>query len=204
MPNGPKRFWLIAGPNGVGKTTYAFRNVPAVSGSAHFVNLDEIARGLSPLDPKLAEAAAARTALVRAREFMARGEVFTMETTLSGQAHLVLMREARAHGLSPALLYFSARSPEICLERIARRVAEGGHDVPEPIVRRRFERSLANLPIYAAAADLWRVYEASGFRPCLAAEGERGASSHFDEDRLKGAHPAVNGFVHALPMRPSA
>ncbi|HEV7251816.1 MAG TPA: AAA family ATPase [Mesorhizobium sp.] len=125
MPNGPKRFWLIAGPNGVGKTTYAFKNVPAVSGSAHFVNLDEIARGLSPLDPKLAEAAAARTALIRAREFIARGDVFTMETTLSGQAHLALMREARAHGLSPALLYFSARSPDICLERIARRVAEG-------------------------------------------------------------------------------
>jgi len=61
----PKRFWLIAGPHGVGKTIYAFKNVPAVSGSVNFVNLDEIARSLSPLDPRLAEREAARVALAR-------------------------------------------------------------------------------------------------------------------------------------------
>lgn len=193
--NGPKRFWLIAGPNGVGKTTYAFKNVPAVSGSMNFVNLDEIARGLSPLDPKLAERAAARIVLSRARDFMEAGEVFSMETTMSGHVHLALMNEARKNGLSPALLYFSVRTPEICLERIARRVAEGGHDVAEPIVRRRFERSHANLAEYCAAADLWRIYEASGNKPCLAAEGRRERVAHVDSECLGTANEMVQAFL---------
>ncbi|MEQ1949967.1 AAA family ATPase [Mesorhizobium yinganensis] len=195
MTNGPKRFWLIAGPNGVGKTTYAFRNVPAVSGSTNFVNLDEIARGLSPLEPRKAEREAARIVLARARDFIGRREVFTVETTMSGQTHLALMREAKAAGLSPTLLYFSVRDPDICLQRIARRVAEGGHDVPEPIVLRRFQRSHENLPAYCAAADLWRIYEASGVRPCLAAEGQGSTVVHRDADSLAGANDYVRGFV---------
>lgn len=200
MANGPKRFWLIAGPNGVGKTTYAFRNVPAVSGSTNFVNLDEIARGLSPLEPRKAEREAARIALARARDFIAAGEVFTMETTLSGRAHLALVDAAGEAGLSPALLYFSVRTPDICLERIARRVAEGGHDVAEDIVRRRFTRSHDNLTEYCKAADLWRVYEASGPRPCLAMEGRRGTIHHTDQDCIATA----NAQVKALPGRLSA
>lgn len=193
-----ERFWLIAGPNGVGKTTYAFRNVPAVSGSLNFVNLDEIARGLSPLSPRLAEREAARIALARARDFIAGGVVFSMETTMSGHTQLALMREARAAGLSPALLYFSVRDPDICLERIARRVAEGGHDVPEAIVRRRFKRSHENLPAYCAEADLWRVYEASGYRPCLAAEGKRLNLAHVDADCLEGANAMVRDFIDGI------
>jgi predicted ABC-type ATPase len=195
------RFWLIAGPNGVGKTTYAFKNVPAVSGSLNFVNLDEIARGLSPLAPRLAERAAARIALDRARDFIAEGTVFTMETTMSGQTHLGMMKAAREAGLSPCLLYFSVASPEICLERISRRVAEGGHDVEETVVRRRFLRSHENLPGYCGAADLWRLYEASGPKPCLAAEGTGPTVSHTDPDCLSAANAMVTSFVAALPRR---
>jgi len=198
-----KRFWLIAGPNGVGKTTYAFKNVPAVSGSMNFVNLDEIARGLSPLEPRLAEREAARVALSRARHFIAEGAVFSMETTMSGRVHLDLMREARKAGMSPALLYFSVRTPEICLERIARRVAEGGHDVPEDVVRRRFARSHQNLAAYTASADLWRIYEASGAKPCLAAEGRQSETVHTDPDCLAAANSVVRGFVSALALKAS-
>lgn len=191
----PKRFWLIAGPNGVGKTTYAFKNVPAVSGSMNFVNMDEISRGLSPLAPHLAEREAARVALHRARQFIGDGQVFSMETTMSGRVHLELMAEAREAGMSPALLYFSVRDPEICLQRIARRVAEGGHDVAEEVVRRRFRRSHDNLGEYTASADLWRLYEASGPRPCLAAEGRRAQIVHIDHDCLAAANEALRAFV---------
>lgn len=193
-----KRFWLIAGPNGVGKTTYAFRNVAAVSGSMNFVNLDEVARGLSPLAPRLAEREAARIVLQRARDFIRHSVVFSMETTMSGRAHLGLIEEARANGLSPSLLYFSVRTPRICLERIARRVAEGGHDVPPAIVHRRFERSHRNLAAYCAATDLWRVYEASGAKPCLAAEGNRNRLVHEDPDCLAHANGFVRDFVSGL------
>jgi predicted ABC-type ATPase len=202
MGNGPKRFWLIAGPHGVGKTTYAFRNVPAVSGSTNFVNLDEIARGLSPLEPRKAEREAARVALARAHDFIARREVFTMETTMSGQTHRSLMREAKEAGLSPALLYFSVRDPDICMQRIARRVAEGGHDVPEAVVRRRFDRSHANLAAYCGAADLWRIYEASGARPCLALEGQGCMIVHSDPDCLRTANRHVQTFAGQPTGRP--
>ncbi len=188
-------FWLIAGPNGVGKTTYAFRNIAAVSGSLNFVNLDEIARGLSPLKPALADREAARIALSRARDFIRRGAVFSMETTMAGHVHLNLLREARALGVATTLLYFSVRTPEICLERIARRVSEGGHDVDPAIVRRRFVRSHANLPDHCAAADLWRVYEASGPRPCLAAEGRRDSLLHVDPECLSGSNKHVQEFA---------
>jgi predicted ABC-type ATPase len=196
-----RRFWLIAGPNGVGKTTYAFKNVPAVSGSMNFVSIFEIARGLSPLAPALAEREAARIALARAREFIAHDVVFSMETTMSGHVQLALMREARANGMSPALLYFSVRDPEICLERIARRVAEGGHDVAEDIVRRRFVRSHENLRGYCAAADLWRIYEASGSKPCLAAEGRGSELVHVDRDCLATGNRWIADFVNSHQSR---
>jgi predicted ABC-type ATPase len=169
-----------------------------VSGSLDFVNLDEIARGLSPLAPARAERDAARMALVRAREFIVENNAFSMETTMSGQAHLALMREARAAGLSTGLLYFSVLMPEICLQRIARRVAEGGHDVPEAIVRRRFVRSHENLFTYTAEADLWRVYEASGPKPCLAAEGQRERLVHSDPDCIATANEMVKDFLAGL------
>ena len=201
MPNGTPTFWLLAGPNGVGKTTYAMRHLRAVSGSVHFVNLDEIARGLSPLDPSAAQTDAARVALSRARGFMQARATFAMETTLSGRTHLELLKEAAACGLSTAMLYFSVRSPDICLERIARRVAEGGHDVPEPVVRRRFARSLANLPLYLALCDLWRVYEASGPRPALAIEGRRRALRFDAPEVLATGHPAL-GRLHGSDAEP--
>ena len=105
-----KRFWLIAGPNGVGKTTYAFKNVPAVSGSMNFVNLDEIARGLSPLEPRLAEREAARVALSRARHFIAEGAVFSMETTMSGRVHLDLMRGSKGGDVAGTALFLDPHS----------------------------------------------------------------------------------------------
>jgi predicted ABC-type ATPase len=171
MPEAQPTFWLIAGPNGVGKTTFAFKRLKAVSGSVRFVNLDEIARGLSPLEPKAAERDAARIALVRARQFIADRETFSMETTLSGVTHLALARQAKTAGMDVNLMYFSVRDPTICLERIARRVAEGGHDVPREMVMRRFGRSFQRLSETIPMVDLWRVYEVSGPQPDLALEG---------------------------------
>jgi predicted ABC-type ATPase len=87
-------FWLIAGPDGVGKTTYAFRDLEAVAQTINFVNLDEIARGVSPLRPQAAERDAAQIALDRCREFIRSGTFFAMDTTLAGRAHFQLVDEA--------------------------------------------------------------------------------------------------------------
>jgi predicted ABC-type ATPase len=126
-----------------------------------------------------------------------------METTLSGLAHLRLLEAAREIGMQRAMLYFSVVSPDICFERIARRVAEGGHDVAEPIVRRRFERSARNLGRYAAGCDLWRVYEASGARPRLALEGKRdGIVNYRDDEALSGAHESVRELAASYERGP--
>lgn len=184
MPNGHPTFWLIAGPNGIGKTTFARARLEAISGSVNFVNMDEIARGLSPFRPSLAEREAAKVALARARRFIALRTTFAMETTLAGRAHLGLVRDAKAGGLSTALMFFGSSNPEICLARIARRVAEGGHDVDRATVLRRFDRGASNFATYAAEMDLWRLYDGSGAAPALAAEGSCRAVSYREPETL--------------------
>jgi len=171
------QFWIVAGPNGVGKTTYAFRHIKAVSGSTRFVNLDEIARGLSPLDPSVEQQRAARVALELARSLIAERRSFSIETTLSGKTHLRTIEAAHEAGFVVNLLYFLVASPEISLSRIARRVSEGGHDVAEIDVRRRFARSIANLPAYIGSVDQWRVFDNATLRPKVVAEGRRGCIS---------------------------
>jgi len=165
--------WLIAGADGVGKTTFAKARIAAISKGTEFVNLGLIAQGLSPLDPSAHQVRAARVALDLARDLMAAQKTFALETTLAGKSHRGLIAEARSAGFGIHLLYFFVSSQEEALRRIARWVAEGGHDVPEPDARRRYQRSLANFAGYAALADLWRIYDADGPMPELRAEGSR-------------------------------
>ena len=189
--------WLIAGPNGAGKTTYAFRHIRAVSGSVHFVNMDEIARGISPLAPDAAPRTAARVALNRIDELMAENKSFSIETTLAGLTHLRTVERARTNGYAINLLYFSVRDVETCLARIARRVSEGGHDVPAGDVRRRFTRSLANFTRYAGIVDLWRVFDNEHIKPVVAAEGRRGCVSVAGE--LSELNAPLAAHIAAMP-----
>ena len=189
--------WLIAGPNGAGKTTYAFRHIRAVSGSVHFVNMDEIARGISPLAPDAAPRTAARVALNRIDELMAENKSFSIETTLAGLTHLRTVERARTNGYAINLLYFSVRDVETCLARIARRVSEGGHDVPAGDVRRRFTRSLANFTRYAGIVDLWRVFDNEHIKPVVAAEGQRGCVSVAGE--LSELNAPLAAHIAAMP-----
>lgn len=182
MTTAQPQFWIVAGPNGVGKTTYAFRHIKAVSGSTRFVNLDEIARGLSPLDPSMEQQRAARVALELTRSLIADQRSFSIETTLSGKTHLRTIEAAREAGFVVNLLYFLVASPDISLARIARRVSEGGHDVAEVDVRRRFERSIANLPAYIGTVDQWRVFDNATLRPKVIAEGRRGCASLIERE----------------------
>jgi predicted ABC-type ATPase len=176
--NGHPTLWLIAGADGVGKTTYARARIEAVSGTTEFVNIDLIAQGLSPLAPTRQQTRAARVALDMARDLITQGKSFSLETTLSGKTHLRLVALAKANGLAVKLLYFFVDTPEVCLERVARRVSEGGHDVPEADLRRRFTRSLENFSIYAKQCDFWRIYDANGRQPVTLAEGIEHSVSH--------------------------
>lgn len=148
--------WLIAGPNGVGKTTYARRYLRSVAGTSAFVNLDEIGRGLSPLEPTPDAATAttaARIALGRIADNIAARRSFAIETTLAGRTHLRTLATARAAGMATRLVFCMLPSVELCLARIAARVAAGGHAVPEADARRRFQRAPDNFARHAAAVD---------------------------------------------------
>lgn len=165
---------MIAGPNGVGKTTYARRHLREVAGTGRFVNVDEIARGLEPLTPAPDAGtmrAAARLALLRIAEHLAARRSFALETTLAGRTHLRTVAAARWAGFGVNLIFRILPDIETALARIAARVAAGGHAVPEADARRRYPRALANFAAYAAACDLWRVLETGMAEPRLVASG---------------------------------
>lgn len=165
---------MIGGPNGVGKTTYARRYLRAVAGTERFVNLDEIARGLSPLTPTPDEETsrvAARLTLERVAAHIAARRSFALETTLAGRTHLRTLDAARAAGMGVRLVVCVLPDVEACLARIADRVASGGHAVAEADARRRFPRALANVADYAARADRWVVLDTRLAEPRLVASG---------------------------------
>lgn len=137
--------YIIAGPNGAGKTTASYTLLPEMLGCVNFVNADEIARGLSPFSPQLVDVQAARIMLLRIDELLAQKVDFAIETTLATRSYVQLINRAQAIGYKVHLLFFCLESPEQAIQRVAQRVSNGGHDIPEDVIRRRFTRGLDNL-----------------------------------------------------------
>lgn len=129
-------------------------------GIRRFLNADEIARGLSPLDPTLTAFRAGRLVIEEARALVLAGSSFALESTLSGKTHLALLRTARQRGYRIILHYVLLTSPGQAVERVFVRVMQGGHDVPEADIRRRFERSRRHLVRdYLPLADEWALWD---------------------------------------------
>jgi predicted ABC-type ATPase len=145
---------IIAGPNGAGKTTFALSYLPQVAPGSGFVNADLIAAGLSPLAPEQRLVAASRLFLRQIREHITGRRDFAFETTLAGRGYLRLIEQLRADGWRVALLYLALPDVELSRQRVAERVAHGGHAIADADIVRRFPRSLSNLlHHYAGAAD---------------------------------------------------
>jgi predicted ABC-type ATPase len=163
-----KRIVIIAGPNGAGKTTFALEFLPNEAGCPVFVNSDLIAVGLSPFAPNLAAVKAGRLMLEAIAEHAARGESFAFETTLSGRIYARRIPYWQAAGYHVTLIFLALRSPEIALARVKERVGQGGHDVPDTAMRRRFAAGLRNFQeIYRDLVDVWLYYDNSGAVPVL-------------------------------------
>lgn len=168
--------WIIAGPNGSGKTTFALEYLSKVADCTHFVNADLIAAGLSPLAPERELIAASRIFLNEIEENINRRENFAFETTLSGRSHLRLINRLQRDGWQVELIYLALPSIEISKLRVAERVAHGGHNIPLRNIERRFPRSLGNLfHVFSHKVDRCTCFMNDGESPILVFEQKDGS-----------------------------
>lgn len=142
--------WLLAGPNGAGKSTNA-PNLLATIGN--IIGPDAIAVRLLPIAPEKAALTAGREAIRYIREALKERRSFAIETTLSGRFHLQIVQTASSEDWNIGLVYIGLRSQELAIQRVRQRRRTGGHHVPAADVRRRYERSLRNLPFFFRLAD---------------------------------------------------
>jgi predicted ABC-type ATPase len=151
--------YIIAGPNGAGKTTASFNLLPDVLHCPNFVNADEIARGLSPFAPETVAFQAGRIMLQRIDELLPQKVDFAIETTLATRSYVQLVRRAQALGYKVHLIFFFLENEEQAIQRVAQRVSNGGHNIPEEDIRRRFKRGIYNLiHLYMPICDSVLVY----------------------------------------------
>ncbi|WP_337175243.1 AAA family ATPase [Paludisphaera sp.] len=165
------RVHVIAGPNGAGKTTFATDYLPSFANCREFVNADLIAWGLSPFAPESQAMRAGRLVLTRIQELAAAGSDFAFETTLSGRTYVPILTRLREHGYRIHLFFLWLPAADLAVARVANRARQGGHDIPEPAIRRRFNAGLMNFgALYATLADDWWIFDASRQPPALVAE----------------------------------
>ena len=167
-----KNLYIISGCNGAGKTTASYTVLPDILDCREFVNADEIARGLSPFNPESMAIEAGRLMLSRIDDLLSKGESFAIETTLATKSYINLVHRAQTQGYTVRLLFFWLNSPELALLRIAERVAKGGHNIPEPIARRRYVAGINNLfKLFMSQVDSWEIYDNSTFPSVRIASG---------------------------------
>lgn len=178
-----KNVYIIAGPNGSGKTTFAKLFLPDYVNCPNFVNADLIAQGLSPFEPRTAAIKAGKLVLQQTHEHARRGADFAFETTLSGKSYARLLSELKSKGYALHLFFLWIPSPDLAIARIKDRVAEGGHYVPPEDVRRRFVRGLRNLfKMYESILDSWMLFNNSKAKPVLIAKRRNGSKEILDKN----------------------
>ena len=184
--------FVMAGPNGSGKSTLTSYGV---AGNRPVLDPDAVAARLSPADIRAGAVQAARETIRQQQELLDRRESFAVETTLSGNRTLKLMDEAKARGYEVELHYVRLGTPQGSIDRVAERVARGGHDVPQVDIVRRYERSLENLPSAIEKADKTTLYDNSGRRTEIV--------GHLDKEAFRFRDPpewAVDASAKAARM----
>lgn len=167
-----KKVVIIAGPNGAGKTTFAVEFLPDEADCPIFVNADLIAAGLSPFHADWVAVRAARLMLEQIHRHAEQGNSFAFETTLSGRGYARWIPRWQKDGYQVKLFFLKLDTPETAIQRVVQRVFEGGHAVPDAVIRRRFHAGWRNFDqVYRGLVDEWALYDNSGDEPKLLAEG---------------------------------
>lgn len=166
-----KKLYIIAGCNGAGKTTASFTILPEILDCKEFVNADEIAKGLSPFQPESVSFEAGRIMLSRINELLTDNKNFAFETTLSTKIYKSKIIEAKHKAYSVTLLFFWLQTIELAKERVKIRVLEGGHNIEDHIIERRYVRGIKNLfNIYLPIVDSAFIFDNSEGKYELIAE----------------------------------
>ena len=160
MVTPPPKVVVLAGPNGAGKSTSAAKLLLGPLQVQEFVNADTIAQGLSAFDQSRVAFEAGRIMLTRLKELAKAEANFAFETTLATRSYAPWLRSLQAAGYQVHLLFLWLPSADMAVARVAERVRAGGHDVPEPTIRRRYTAGLANLRfLYLSLADSWKLID---------------------------------------------
>ena len=162
------KLYIISGCNGAGKTTASYALLPEMLSCSQFVNSDEFAKSLSPFSPASASIQASKLMLLKINYLFKRHEDFAIETTLATRKY------AQAEGYEVTVLYFWLNSPDLAVERVKARVAAGGHNIPEPTIRRRYVVGLHYFfNDYIPIADRWILADNSEIPFKVIAEGRK-------------------------------
>lgn len=166
--------YILSGCNGSGKTTASYTLLPEMLECSEFVNSDEFAKYLSPFDPSAASVSASRYMLTKIRYLLSRRVDFSVETTLATRSLVGIIQQAKELGYTVTLLYFWLNSPDLAVERVALRVAAGGHNIPEETVRRRYKMGLEYFfNTYSPICDHWVLADNSKAPFVVVAEGNK-------------------------------
>lgn len=180
--------FIIAGPNGAGKSTASLAMLRNIWDCNVFINSDDIAAIINPLNPEKAEIEATRRMVTRIDEQLAKNNDFAIETTLSARSLLILVRKAHQLGYKVHLFFFWLASAEQAKARVRQRVSEGGHHVPDNVIERRYYLGLKNLVrIYMPNCDYVAVVDKSKITTADIARKEtlQGELRIFDEEKWK-------------------
>ncbi len=178
-----KCLYIIAGCNGAGKTTASRTILPKSLLVKEFVNADEIAKGLSPFNPEGVAIEAGRLMLKRIDTLLKSGESFSIETTLATKSYINLVRRAHEIGYKVHLLFFWLPTVELAKERVAKRVSQGGHNIPSDVIERRYAAGIRNLfRLFMQEVDIWSIYDNKNEMSELIAFGGRNIHLKINND----------------------
>ncbi len=167
---------IIAGCNGAGKSTIAPHLLRDTFGLKDFVNADTIAQGLSAFSPESVSMEAGRLMLKRLKDLAYGKKSFAFETTLATRFYAKWLAELQRKGFEFHIIFLWLNSPELAFERVRERVNQGGHNIPEEVIYRRYFKGLRNFfRLYRPIVDNWTVYDNS-FEAEIIAEGNSESS----------------------------
>ncbi len=163
--------YIIAGPNGAGKTTFANTFLPQEASCLNYVNADLIAEGLSPFKPESVAFEAGKLLLSKIDGLVEKRESFSFESTLSGLNYIRRIEMWRKVGYEVILYFLKLPNEEMAVHRVKLRVSEGGHNVPEEVIKRRYRKGWGNFEDhYKYVVDAWVVFDNSGEVPVVLEE----------------------------------